>query len=212
MTRAKIKKRHLFRWYKRDLLNRINYGAGSPIACEGLYIDPNQITRVIAKTKYRRKHSGLVADGDWDLTTTSIFKHPKYKVCYERFVVGKNWKEAGAYDVMMKRIKEKPGFDNCYSLDDVIRRYDSIDSLYHQIKLDGKLLTRQEINNHNFKENGGILIHIDRNANFIFGGGGCHRLAIAKILQLKVIPAQVGVVHKEALPLWKRNCAIIRPM
>ena len=33
-----------------------------------------------------------------------------------------------------------------------------------------------------------------------FGGSGCHRFAIARILELSIVPAQIGCVHKSAIP------------
>lgn len=55
------------------------------------------------------------------------------------------------------------------------------------------------------RESGGVYVHINRNGEAIFGGGGIHRFAIARILSLDTIPAQLGVVHEEALKLWKNQ-------
>jgi hypothetical protein len=66
--------------------------------------------------------------------------------------------------------------------------------------------TRKELYSEVFREMGGVYIHIDRNSKVLFGGGGFHRLAIAKILKLNTIPTQLGVVHKKAINSWKQVC------
>ena len=50
----------------------------------------------------------------------------------------------------------------------------------------------------NFRERGGILVHIGSDGEPCFAGAGYHRFAIAKILNLR-FPAQIGCVHIEAL-------------
>tara|TARA_B110000008_G_C16791102_1_gene492674 strand:+ start:146 stop:661 length:516 start_codon:yes stop_codon:yes gene_type:complete len=163
--------------------------------------------RIIAHTELSRLDSGRVLGGDWDLGTENFNIHPKYEIVYERFVKHKTWEEAGAYNLMKSLIKEESGaVDGCYSIEDIRFRYEEIDRIYANTKISGRLLTRQEISKKNFRELDGIYVHVDRNANFIFGGGGCHRFAIAKVLQLKYIPVQVGVVHEDAVPFWRKNC------
>jgi hypothetical protein len=39
-------------------------------------------------------------------------------------------------------------------------------------------------------------INLDGGLTPIYGGGGMHRFAMAKILNLEIIPAQLGVVHR----------------
>ena len=62
--------------------------------------------------------------------------------------------------------------------------------------------TRNEIFKDNFREVGGIYIHIGVDGKPYFGGGGCHRFAIAHILQI-IFPAQIGCVHVSAIPYLK---------
>ncbi|WP_143559272.1 hypothetical protein [Alkalispirochaeta americana] len=165
---------------------------------------------VLQSEIFSRKDSGRIVDGDWDVNVTPLEDFPKYKICYERFVNGKTWDQAGAYDLMDELMKIKPGADRCYSSSDVKVRYDALDEVYRKVKTQNELMSRKEIHKYNFRESGGVYVHIDRNSNFIFARGGCHRLAISKILKLKIIPAQVGVVHYKALPFW-RNCVIKAP-
>ena len=91
--------------------------------------------------------------------------------------------------------------DNCKTQNDVYSRYQRLDNLYTYLKKGGRFKSQEQL----LKEHrggGDIYIHIGRENNLIFGGGGCHRLAIAKILKLKSIPALLGIVHLEAIKNW----------
>jgi hypothetical protein len=195
----------LIRWHKRDLVNKIKYGSCAPLTCEKLLVDPRNIDCVINSGLLNRGDTGRVIGGDWDLQTSSIFSLPKIKICFERFANGKTWGDAGAYTFMLELIKSKPGIDGCNSFEDIVERYRKLDDAFDIIKHERKLQSRKEINPFTFREHGGIYVHVDRNANFIFGRGGSHRFAIAKILNLESVPVQVGVVHENALSFWRSH-------
>ena len=103
---------------------------------------------------------------------------------------------------MMERIAERGELDGCRSLDDVIARYERLDVMFERVTREKRLRTMSEVRPDNFRERGGVYIHIGRHNNPIFGGGGCHRLAMAITLGIDEIPAQVGVVHPDALARW----------
>jgi hypothetical protein len=88
----------------------------------------------------------------------------------------------------------QPGVDGCFCLQDIHERYARIDEMAIGLKAGYRFFSRSELGG--FRELGGVLIHIDRFGRLISGGGGRHRLAIAQILNLSIIPAQVGVVHQ----------------
>ena len=46
---------------------------------------------------------------------------------------------------------------------------------------------------------GGILMYVGRDGTLLHAGGGVQRFAIAKILDLPEIPAQLGVVHPQTI-------------
>jgi len=57
----------------------------------------------------------------------------------------------------------------------------------------------KELDPSNFREKGGILVRIGKNGKQVFGGSGFHRLAIAKVVELDLIPAYIGIVDKESI-------------
>lgn len=155
---------------------------------------------------WKQKDSGRVIGGDWDQleNLTAIDSRFKYNACIERWKLNKTWEETGIYDFMLECIQQRNGpVDKCSSLDDILARYERLDNLFENVKLTGRLKTQRELNPRCYNEEGGIFIHIGRQNQVIFGGGGIHRLAIAKVLQLNSIPGQLGVIHPEALPTWK---------
>lgn len=205
LYKMRIQKKMLknIRWYTRDIYNRLKYGSEAPICCEKISIAPSAVTHHVVGGNISRSDSGSVLGGDWDLSLREIEKSPKYRICHQRFVNGKTWKEAGAYRLMMDLIKKKPGVDGCRTIDDIKKRYEHVDILYHRIAEEKKMMSRSEMHPGNFRESNGVYVHIDRTGQIVFGNGGWHRLAIAKILRLELIPAQIGVVHENAVAFWR---------
>jgi hypothetical protein len=193
------------RRFLRDIKNAAVYRSLAPKTNQLIYINPRKIKTVIEENpgdgegKLKRKHSGLIISGDWDKNVYPIDTHSKINICHLHFTRGVSWEEAGAYRTMHELIKKKGNFDGCTCLDDVKKRYEKIDHLFNEIKSNGYLSPRSEVISKNHREYNGILIHIGRNGDPIFSGSGCHRLAIAKALNLKKIPCELGVVHTGAL-------------
>lgn len=186
----------------KDILNILRYGSGAPRYAERIWVDTQHCNRAIRGLNGRQL-SGRVIDSYQHLPNfviTSVREVEKINYCIERWENGKSWEDTGVYEYMEKLITKKGEFDGCRNLNDIIRRYEKLDMLFQQIKIKGRLKTREEIDCNNFREEGGILIHIGKNGEFYFGMGGCHRFAIALVLKL-LIPAQIGFVHKDALCL-----------
>lgn len=121
------------------------------------------------------------------------------KICRKHFLAGASWEKTGIYAHALKRMKHGGKYDRCQDLDDVVERYQYLDQLYQELKGGKPFLSQLSLNTKNIREKGGIHIHIGRNQELLFSGGGHHRLAIAQILNLEEIPAQLGVIHKQAM-------------
>lgn len=186
-----------------DFPNFFYYLSKAPRYGQLIYINPQHVVSTFSDFNINREHTGQVLDGDWDLELLDIDSIDKIRACKERFATGHTWEQVGYYNIMREQITKKPGSDGCYNDTDIQARCDDLDRLYEEVRQTKRLKSRKELNRSNFRELGGIYIHIGRKGDLIFGGGGCHRLAIAKALNLNKIPAQLGVVHSEAVDTWK---------
>lgn len=202
MIKEVRRKIYLFRYaYLRDIKNKLLYGPQAPKTAELIWVNSNDCNYAfLGKDNHYdpRKYSGRVITETFLNNQINILELPKIKYCYERWINGKSWEEAGAYDYMLRLLKLYGKADNCKNIDDVKRRYDNLDEIFLTIKKEGRLRTKKEIDRKSFRENQGILININENGEPLFGGGGNHRFAMAKILKI-TFPAQVGYVHKEGI-------------
>ncbi len=95
---------------------------------------------------------------------------------------------------MSSCVKKGIVIDGCENINDIILRYKKLDVIFENIKKDKRIKTMNNFFSYNFREWGGILIHIGPNEKLFFGKGGYHRFAIAHILNIP-FPAQIGCVH-----------------
>lgn len=186
-----------------DSINKIKYLSDGPKYSELIYINPCDVLSALPGAHIDRADTGKVLDGDWDLDLISIDDISKYRLCRDKFLYNSSWEDVGYYELMRNQVKFFYGADRLYGFHDIKLRCEKLDVLYYEVKSTGVLKTRKELNKKAYRESGGVYIHIGRNGNLIFGGGGCHRLAIAKALGLKKIPAQLGVVHRKAIKKWR---------
>ncbi|WP_292309315.1 hypothetical protein [Marivita sp.] len=156
-------------------------------------------TRNPAQTPdYKRRHSGMVLAGDWDQRTEPIDESWKIAACLAHFRDGVAWEETGIYDRMHEMVKTRGQFDSCRTMEDIVARYQTIDALYADILKNGyRDETVHRLGSPRLPE--GVYVHLDRHGDPIFGAIGNHRLAIARALGLTRIPAQLGVVHPDAI-------------
>jgi len=187
----------------RDVSNRVTLGESAPMAQERIWINPSEVTHIYtrnpAKTPdFKRRHSGMVIDGDWDTKVEPIDTSWKIAACLAHFRDGTPWAKTGVYDTMQAMIADRGQFDSCRSMDDIHARYAKIDALFDDIRTNGyRDETRMKLGTPRLPE--GVFIHIDRHGQPIFGAIGNHRMGIARALGLPRIPAQLGVVHPDGL-------------
>jgi hypothetical protein len=166
-----------------------------------IWLDPNEVATYV--TSINRSYIGQVIGGDWDLDIQSLDEHPKFVACRRHWLDGLSWEETGIIDLISDLVDRNGVQDDCRSREDVVLRYRALDELYELVRRDQRLRPRREVVVRGYRELGGILIHIGRDGRAIFGNSGSHRLAIAQVLDLEKIPALLGAVHVEALPIWQ---------
>jgi hypothetical protein len=135
---------------------------------------------------------GLIQSGNWDKHASPIAEMPKYRAVKKHFCEGVPWNETGIIDHLLKRMRDekRDSIDNCNGRDELVNRYERIDGLYEDLRAEGYREDRHSLTDY-------IAVHIARDGELLFAGSGCHRLAIAKILDLDEIPVWVRARHTE---------------
>ncbi len=186
---------------RRDLGNIRAYGPAGPRFAQRIWVDPHDCETSTAQFGPHR--SGEVLAGSWDRRVVPTDEPWDMQACRRRWLDGASWEETGAFEQLLLGIASMGGRkDGCRTLEDVRARYEQLDRLYEQVRREGRLRSRAELPGRGFRERGGVLVHVGSRGQPVFGRHGCHRMAIARIVGLHVIPAQVGVIHPGGLDRW----------
>jgi hypothetical protein len=173
------------------------------------WIPPDALTREIPGPKFRRKYTpGVVVGGDWDRFTVD-FHRIHFRGFQQRYIEGYSWEDTDLFRDVINRAHGNY-WHGCVTESEILDRLRWYDSIYKSIARDGYLTQRELAYRDNLRSNrrikllppelGEIIVHIDRDGNYIFDDGR-HRLSIAKILGLEVIPVLVVVRHRQ----WYRD-------
>jgi len=188
----------------RDITNRVRFGPDAPQSDELIWVRARDVVNWYkpdpgnGAPRFRRRHSGMVAPGDWDLSTRPFGSHLKLNSIREHFENGVPWQNTNLFDWMLKEIEKHGRIDGCHTREDLIARYERLDRIFEETKRTGQLRPHGSVNKTR-GEHGGILVHITRDGLPLRDGGGMHRFAIAYILDLPKVPAQLGVIHPDAV-------------
>ncbi len=194
----------------RDIRNKIYYGFSAPAFAEKIWIDPNEVDKAIDENHLKqelhvstsRLASGkIVSDRKLFKKVYPVERINKIKFCIEHWEEGHDWEETGAIDYMAELISQNGKVDGCADIEDVYERYKSLDEIYKEVKEERRIKSMEELHNNNFREFGGVFVHLGPEGEPYLGMGGLHRFAIAKTLNIRQIPAQIGIVHQTALPV-----------
>lgn len=169
-----------------------------------IFIPTKFIQKVSHSTIYNIKAPYKVDDGDWDLGKCADFcDTPIYTSLYDLIVNKKDWKETSLYEYIYKNMKEGAPKWGCDTEEKCIKRGEYLLNLYEDIKTVGSVVTRDLLKHYNLKsrstysEYDYIQVAIGRDGQIFFASNGSHRLSIAKILGIPVVPVQVCRRHLE---------------
>lgn len=188
----------------RDISNRFRFGPNAPRSDELIWVPTRAVKDwyradpANGAPKFRRRHSGLVASGDWDRSRKPFEDHIKLNSIRDHFERGVPWQQTRLFDWMLQQLAEKGRIDTCTSKEDLVARYDRLDRIYEEAQKTGTLRPHGSVNETR-GEHGGILVHIARDGTPLRDGGGMHRFSIAVVLGLARVPAQLGVIHAQAV-------------
>lgn len=194
----------------RDLRNAQRFGRRSPRYAQRIWIDARACAT--ATSDFEPSSTGTVHRGEWDRDVHAIEDDWDMRACREHFERGVAWDATDAYEHVMRGIAAQGGRkDGCATLDDVRQRYHRLDALFEEARRERRLRSRAQLPGPYFREWGGVLVHIGAEGQPIFGRHGCHRMAVARILELPTIPAQLGVVHPDGLSRWPEILSPVTP-
>jgi hypothetical protein len=193
----------------RDRRNRTAYGPSAPRVAERIWVEPRTVEwsiRVLPKGVSTRNSSALVVDyAQAGIVEVPLMSWPQIRSSYQHWCEGVPWEETEDYANLRKDVERRGSAAGCQTLDDVRRRFAWLDELFASVARGDVLKSRKELHRWNFREHGGIQIGLDGLGRpTLVKGCGFHRLAIAKILNLPRIPAQIGVVDVNAIGLLDR--------
>lgn len=175
--------------------NKIKYGPSAPRPFETIWVNPREvtmrfhkkgITKVFGDPKWEA--SGKVIKSDWPVDLTiPLFDSGKVKCALKHWVDGVPWEDTGIYERIEKIIRKRGRTDGCENRDDVIKRYQNLDSIFEQVKKEGRLRPTDGV------------IHLGPEGKPYYGTDATHRLIMAYVLNIP-FPARIGLVHVSALP------------
>jgi hypothetical protein len=175
-----------------DRYNKRNYGSDAPRHAELIYVNPKEITgALLMPSRVARKESGTVVEifPPHGARIVDIRDIPEIGICLQHWLDGVPWSDCSGQGDGRKF---------------VMKKWKKYDSMLTNILAFRELKTRKEMFPKNFRETGGVVVHIDSQGRFYHGNGGNRRFSAALIADLDMIPAMVGYVHVGALDLFKR--------
>jgi hypothetical protein len=193
--------------YGSDLNRLIRYGPRAPLYAEKIWVDPGVVSAnpFPKQEGYLKSDSGRVHVEAWPETDrTPRDTDIRIDECLQHWADGKSWEETGRLDRWADILRTEGVVYNCTSMEEVRTRLVGWDRIFEQVRAEGRIRPRDEINPGNFRERGGIGIHVGPSGRLYKGRGGHHRFAMSLALGLPVIPAQIGVVHVSAIPMLKQ--------
>lgn len=188
----------------RDSQNRLAYGSGAPAFAEQLWIQPDQVSHylsILPSGVTNRNSSALVADFIKDgVVQSPLIGSPQIRSCYLHWCDGVPWEDTEDFINLKRVIEEKGGAVGCKNIKSLKNRFDNLDKIFQEIASSGRFKSQKELNKLNYREYGGVQIGFDPMCRpVLVRGAGYHRLAMARILGLKKIPVQIGLIDLGAI-------------
>lgn len=157
-------------------------------------IDPTKIKyRNSIPMKYKKKSTPFIFNFEWDEKNEYLEEFEKKNhtsiTCRELFVEGLDIKKCNEFFYFKKQILKFGKIKNCRNENDIILYFRNLTKTFNRINKDG-IKTKFENN---------IEFMVDRNCNLIKINGGNHRFFISKILNLKLVPIEIKIIHSDCI-------------
>jgi hypothetical protein len=189
-----------------DKRNRKIYGEHAPKVAELIWINPLQVTHYINSMPRQltsNNRSAVVLDfKKSNIQVVPLLERPQVQSCVQHWRYGTPWEETIDYRTLLADLKRKGKVAGCRTKEDIRKRFNRLDQIFESVARTRELKTQKQLKRWNFREFGGIQISINENGKPVLTkAGGLHRLAMAHILELDVIPASIGLVDKGAIEI-----------
>jgi hypothetical protein len=169
-----------------------------------IHVNPAEIARACklhTQTKatlgYKWYDWGRVEDGDWDDTVgpanSYLDRTPIHQSVLARYVDNVPWELTSVLPAKEKVIARNGRVDSCSNREELLARYARLDQTFESIRENGFQLQNDRKGQIDLSQT--LTVSITRHGEMLFGNGGAHRLAIAKLLRLPTIPVLVMMRH-----------------
>lgn len=104
----------------RDGINWLRYRPNPPLSDELIWIDPQAVTHwykpdpANGAPNFRRRHSGRVVGGDWDLSRKPFEDHLKLNSVRAHFEQGVPWEETALFKRLLDQVESGKRVDGCH--------------------------------------------------------------------------------------------------
>jgi len=172
-------------------------------------VDPREI-KFMSKNRFsylsnKYYDSGLVAEGDWDRSQQEFIDNVVYQSFKMRFVGQTKWIDTPLVSNSLDKLNNGDEvWKGCSSEEDLLKKCSEYDLLYKDIR--DNYLTKKEVIKNKEKQPTNpqwfwqaydeVVVNVGRDGQLLFVGGH-HRLSIAKILEIDLIPVRIFVRHAE---------------
>jgi len=164
------------------------------------WINPQTIRYSSLKEFDIYKYKGKIIGGNWDRLRKKFEQLDVYVAFKEVFVNGKKWDETVFYKRILGSINKGEFLWGCKNKSELDQRCRSLSILYYKIrnngyKSQGELSIEDTYDAMRIDDE--ITLCVGRYGDLLFSNSA-HRLAIAKLLGIKNVPAKISVRH----PRW----------
>lgn len=169
-----------------------------------IYVPTNKIQKISLSTNFDIRFPYQVDGGDWDISNLINFEEGTiYTSIHGMVVENKDWTETPLYHYIVQKMEVgEPKWD-CDSIEKCVQRGKYLMGLYEDVKNVGNIVSNETLQQYNlkskssFSKNDCIQVAIGRDGQILFASNGSHRLSLAKILGIPVVPVMVCRRHVE---------------
>lgn len=163
-----------------------------------IMVKPSDINYCCKTSINKYLNFGKILGGNWDKNIVPFEGYTGiYNAIVDTFKYGKLFEDSDFYKNNLEAIRKGEVRGSCRNEKELKNKIKKINKLFKDIAKNGfKLQSEIKSRKNSLFYFDDATIHIDRDGHFLFADGQ-HRLAIAKILELKEIPVRVALRHKQ---------------